>query len=85
MRNANVFRTCGGSNRPDAPAGVPHEIVDKFSSCLEKLVVDPEFLKVVKQRALLISFMNAKQTTEWYAKESVTLKALRENMGEVTG
>lgn len=70
----------GGSNHVlGAPAATPPEVVDKLSSCFEKVAADPEFQKAAKERALLLNPMTSKQTTEWVKKESATIKALWES------
>ena len=70
----------GGSNHVlGAPAATPPEVVAKLSGCFSQVAADPAFLEEAKKRALLMNVMDSKQTGEWVAKESETLKALWES------
>jgi tripartite-type tricarboxylate transporter receptor subunit TctC len=70
----------GGSNHVlGAPAATPPEVVEKLSGCFSQVAADPAFLEEAKKRALLMNVMDSKQTGEWVAKESETLKALWES------
>lgn len=68
----------GSSHLIGGPAGMPQEVVDKLSGCLDQTASNPDFLTAAAERALIMQPMNAAEAQGWLNNEVGTLRQLWE-------
>jgi tripartite-type tricarboxylate transporter receptor subunit TctC len=61
------------------PANLPAEVVAKFDSCFQSIAEDPEFIRLSTTRNLMLSPMDAAQTTQWVQNEVEILREMYES------
>lgn len=67
----------GGSNHViGAPRDTPPEVVATLSGCFEQVAENPDFLRLAKERSLILNIMNSEETAKWVTAESALLQAL---------
>lgn len=61
-----------------APAGLPDEVREKLSGCLDQIVKDPAFLADAKTRSVLLLPMNAEEIKAYVEEENAVYRKLWE-------
>jgi tripartite-type tricarboxylate transporter receptor subunit TctC len=66
-----------GSNHViSAPKGIPAEVEEKWSSCLQQVARNPDFVADARKRSVPLVIMNADETRDYIAKDEGFLRAL---------
>jgi len=71
------YDVVSGSNHViSAPKGIPEEVEQKWSSCLQEVGKNPDFIADAKKRSVPLVVMSAEETRDYITKDDTFLRAL---------